>query len=214
MAALFPPRSNRIARGVLAGAVACLLLVPVGLMLWVRSPAVTGKGTTAIQPVAFDHRIHVTGLQIDCRYFHTTVERAAAAGLPSTETCIPCHTALWQGSSLFGPVRRSLATDRPIPWQRVNAVPDFVFFNHAIHLKGGIACETCHGRVDRMARVRQAAPLTMAWCLDCHRNPEPYRRSADAVVAMGWHPGQGFPHPAPLGAARIAEITSCSACHR
>jgi hypothetical protein len=214
MAALFPPRSNRIARGVLVGAVLCLLLAPVGLMLWVRSPAVTGQGATAAQPVAFDHRIHVTGLQIDCRYCHTTVERAAAAGLPSSETCIPCHTALWQASSLFAPVRRSLATDRPIPWQRVNALPDFVFFNHAIHLKGGVACETCHGRVDRMARVRQAAPLTMGWCLDCHWNPEPHRRSADAVVAMGWHPRPGLPRPAPLGTARIAEITSCSACHR
>lgn len=214
MAALFSPRSNRIARRALAGGVLAVLLVPVGLMLLVRTPAVTGEGATSPQPVAFDHRIHVTGLRIDCRYCHSSVERAATAGLPSTETCLPCHSDLWQKSAPFAPVRRSLDSHRPIPWRRVNALPDFVFFNHAIHLNGGVACETCHGRVDRMARVSQAAPLTMNWCLDCHRNPEPYRRPAEAVVAMGWHPTRAAPSPPPLDAARIDAITTCSACHR
>ena len=214
MASLFPPRSNRVARGVLGGGLLLVLLVPIALMIWVRTPAVTGAGTSATQPIPFDHRIHVNDLRIDCRYCHTTVERAASAGLPSTETCLPCHSTLWQQSSLFAPVRRSLATNRPIPWRRVNGLPDFVFFNHAIHLEGGVACETCHGRVDRMANVRQAAPLTMSWCIDCHRNPEPHRRPDDALVAMGWHPMPGTPRPVPLGPARISEITTCSACHR
>lgn len=214
MASLFTPRSTRVARQVLGGGLLLLVLLPVGLMIWVRSPAVTGEGAGAAQPVRFDHRLHVTGLRIDCRYCHATADRAASAGLPSTETCLPCHSTLWQRSSVFAPVRRSLATHRPIPWRRVNGLPDFVFFNHAIHLEGGVGCETCHGRVDRMAEVRQAAPLTMGWCLDCHRNPEPRRRPQDALVAMGWHSPPDTPRPAPLGPARISAITTCSACHR
>jgi len=214
MAALFSPSSNRVARVALAGAALVAVGVPVALMVWVRTPAVTGQGRAAPQPIAFDHRIHVTGLHIDCRYCHFTVERAATAGIPSSETCLPCHTSLWRESEVFTPVRHSIATRRPIRWQRVNSLPDFVFFNHAIHVKGGIACESCHGRVDRMAQVRQAAPLTMGWCIGCHRNPEPHRRPAGAVVAMGWRPGPGDRRPPPLGVARIREITSCSACHR
>jgi hypothetical protein len=214
MAYLFSPGSNRVARAALLAAGLCLVLVPLGVMVWVRTPAVTGEGAAPSQPVAFDHRIHVAGLRIDCRYCHSTAESAPTAGLPPTETCIPCHSTLWREGPLFAPVRSSLGTNRPIPWLRVNALPDFVFFNHAVHLKGGIGCEACHGRVDRMARVRQVAPLTMSWCLDCHRNPEPYRRPANAVVAMGWHSVAGSVGPKPLPDDRITAITTCSACHR
>ncbi len=214
MATLFSPRSNRIARGALGAALLLVVAVPLALMLWVRTPAITEEGRSAIQPIPFDHRVHVRGLRIDCRYCHDEVERAATAGLPSTETCIPCHSTLWRASSIFTSVRQSVATHRPIPWQRVNRLPDFVFFNHAIHVKGGIACESCHGRVDQMGQVRQAAPLTMGWCLDCHRDPEPHRRPAEAVVAMGWHPEPGGARPTPLGRERIRAITTCTACHR
>jgi hypothetical protein len=214
MAALFPPRSNRIAARILGVALALLVLVPAGAMIWVRSPAVTGRGRGARQPVAFDHRIHVAGLRVDCRYCHQSADREASAGLPPTATCLPCHSPVWLAGPLFAPVRRSLAADRPIPWRRVNQLPDFVFFNHAIHLRGGIGCETCHGRVDRMAEVRQAAPLTMAWCVDCHRNPEPGRRPDDALTAMGWRPSPAAPMPAALEPALRRELTTCSACHR
>jgi Cytochrome c7 and related cytochrome c len=214
MGALFPPRSNRIARRAIVAGLALIVLVPVGLMVLVRTPAVTEQGGGALQPIAFNHPMHVTGLQLDCRYCHYTADRAASAGFPSTETCVPCHSAAWLASAPFGPVRRSLATHRPIPWQRINRLPDFVFFNHAIHASGGIGCESCHGRVDRMAQVRQAAPLTMPWCIDCHRHPEPHRRPDGAITVMGWLPPAGAIQPAPLGAERIAAITTCSACHR
>jgi hypothetical protein len=214
MAALFPPRSNRIARGALVVALVLVLGVPVALMVWVRTPAVTEQGRRVVQPVQFDHRIHAADLQIDCRYCHYTVDRAATAGLPATETCVPCHKSVWLAGAPFTPVRQSLARSKPIPWRRVNRLPDFVFFNHAIHLKGGIACESCHGRVDRMAMVEQAKPLKMGWCLDCHRNPEPHRRPQEALTAMGWHSASGAAPLRPLGAARIQAITTCSACHR
>jgi len=214
MSALFSPKANRIARG---GLVALPLLAAatlVGLMVWVRTPAVTGQGRPATQPIPFDHRIHVTGLRIDCLYCHGTADRGASAGLPSTATCQPCHNDVWLSGPLFAPVRQSLASGRPIPWRRVNRLPDFVYFNHAIHASGGIGCESCHGRVDQMARVSQAEPLTMAWCLDCHRNPERRRRPAEAITAMGWRPSARAAAPAPLTAARRAAIVTCSACHR
>jgi hypothetical protein len=214
MAALFSPGSNRVIRRTLVAAAVLAVGIPVAIMVWVRTPAVTGQGRGAMQPMPFDHRIHVTGLRIDCRYCHNTVEREASAGLPATTTCVSCHDALWLSAAVFAPVRRSLATNRPIAWRRVDRLPDYVFFNHAVHLKGGVACESCHGRVDRMAQVRQAEPLTMSWCLDCHRNPEPRRRPADAITAMGWHPSPGAVHPPPLSPARQAAITTCSACHR
>lgn len=214
MAALYSPRANRIVRRVLGTGLALLVVIPVGLMIWVRTPAVTGQGRSARQPIPFDHRIHVTGLRIDCRYCHSTADRAATAGLPATATCVSCHSALWLSSRFFAPVRRSLGTNRPISWVRVNELPDFVFFNHAVHARGGVACESCHGRVDEMAQVRQAAPLTMGWCLDCHRDPEPHRRPVEAITVMGWHPPPGAARPAPLAAARLDAITTCSACHR
>jgi Cytochrome c7 and related cytochrome c len=214
MAALFPPRSNRIAARILGLALALLVIVPAGAMFWVRSPAVTGQGRGARQPLPFDHRLHVAGFRIDCRYCHQSADREASAGLPPTATCVPCHSAVWLAGPIFAPVRRSLATDRPIPWRRVNQLPDFVFFNHAIHLRGGIGCETCHGRVDRMAEVRQSAPLTMGWCVDCHRNPEPSRRPDDAITSMGWHPVPSTLHPAALDPPLRRELTTCSACHR
>jgi hypothetical protein len=214
VAALFTPRSNRVAAQVLGMALAAVVVIPAGIMFWVRSPLVTGQGRGAAQPIPFDHRIHVAGLRIDCRYCHQSADREASAGLPGTTVCVSCHTPLWLSGQLFTGVRRSLATNRPIPWRRVNQLPDFVFFNHAIHLRGGIGCESCHGRVDRMAQVRQAAPLTMAWCVACHRDPEPRRRPEEAVTAMGWHAAPGAAAPAVLSAARISEMTTCSACHR
>lgn len=191
MPALFSRHSNRLTHRLLTTGGALLLGVPLLLYWWVRSPYVTGQGHSADQPIPlFSHQIHVTGLRIDCRYCHNTAERAAAAGMPSTQSCIPCHNAVWLESGIFAPVRRSLATGRPIPWERVNRLPDFVFFNHAVHVNRGIGCESCHGRVESMAQVHQTAPLTMKWCLDCHRNPK-------AHSTIG-----------------VDRLTTCTACHR
>jgi Cytochrome c7 and related cytochrome c len=216
MPALFSRSSNRTIRLTLAAAAAALVGIPLALMAWVRTPAITGQRSAPAQPIPFDHRIHVTGLQIDCRYCHSTAERSAPAGVPATTVCVPCHSQVWRDGPVFAPVRHSLATGRPIPWQRVNSLPDFVFFNHAIHVRKGVGCETCHGRVDRMARVEQAAPLTMSWCLDCHRGPERYLRPVEQVTTMGWQPPGG---QAALGRElvrryHVSRLTNCSACHR
>jgi len=216
MPALFPRSSNRTIRVALAVAAAAVVGIPLLLMAWVRTPAITGQHSAPAQPIPFDHRIHVTGLRIDCRYCHSTAERAATAGIPATSECVPCHSQIWRDGPAFAPVRHSLATGRPIPWQRVNSLPDYVYFNHAIHVRKGVGCETCHGRVDRMARVEQATPLTMSWCLDCHRGPERYLRPIEQVATMGWQP----PRPqAVLGQElatryQVARLTHCSACHR
>src|SRR3954469_13515497 len=189
MPALFSPRSNLVARWIIVLALLAIVGIPLLLMWWVRTPYVTGQGHTVAQPVSlFSHQIHVTALQIDCRYCHYTVERTAAAGMPSSATCLPCHNQVWRSGSIFAPVRASLAAGTPIPWQRVNRLPGYVFFNHAIHVNKGVGCETCHGRVDEMTQVRQAAPLTMSWCLHCHNQPERYLRPVEQITTMGWRP--------------------------
>lgn len=217
MAALFSRRSNALAHRLILGAIATLIAVPVALYWWVRTPYVTGEGHSVRQPISlFSHQIHVTGLRIDCRYCHSTVERAATAGMPSSATCLPCHNPAWLRGAAFQPVHFSLASGHPIPWRRVNRLPDFVFFNHAVHLNGGVGCESCHGRVDQMAEVRQAAPLTMKWCLDCHRNPEPHLRPVDQVTTMGWRPEAQASAVIgrPPSHFTVQELTTCSACHR
>ncbi|HEY5087014.1 MAG TPA: cytochrome c3 family protein [Gemmatimonadaceae bacterium] len=216
MSALFPPWATRAARIVLAGGVTAMVVAPLFAMVWVRTPMARGEDLHIAQPVPFDHRIHVTGLRIDCRYCHAGAERSEWAGLPPTEKCVSCHTQTWISSSVFKPVRQSLTTGRPIPWRRVNELPDFVYFNHSIHVQKGVGCETCHGRIDQMAQVRQVAPLTMGWCLSCHVNPGPNLRPLEAVTAMGWTP------PASSSAMmrtlvadyRVERLTNCTTCHR
>lgn len=143
MAALFPRWTNPAARATLLALAIIAVGVPVMLMTWVRTPNATGQFKPVAQPVPFDHRLHVTGFNIDCRYCHASVERSAIAGLPSTETCLPCHSPVWTSSREFAPVRTSLATGRPLQWNRVYRLPGFVYFNHAIHVSKGVGCETC-----------------------------------------------------------------------
>jgi len=212
----FPPWSDSLLRAglVLAGGLA--LGVPLLLMAWVRSPQVTGERDPIAQPIDFDHRHHVVDDGIDCRYCHDLVDRSPYAGVPPTERCLNCHSQIWNTSPELAVVWASYTTDTPIPWRRVHQLPDFVYFDHAIHVGKGIGCETCHGRVDRMARVYQVAPLTMGWCLDCHREPERYLRPLDQVTTMGWRPGRSQRE---LGRElkeryRVRSITHCTACHR
>lgn len=219
MAALFPRWSNLVFRSVLLLVGAAVVGVPVLLMAWARTPWARGQFEPLEQPMWFDHRHHVTGYRIDCRYCHSLVERAATAGVPATEVCVPCHNALWLGSPYFEPVQRSLATGRPIAWRRVHDLPDFVFFNHAIHVGKGVGCESCHGRVDRMELVYQVAPLTMKWCLECHRDPAPHLRPLEEVTTMGWEPDTpglalGSMLMERYNVREGREITTCTACHR
>jgi Cytochrome c7 and related cytochrome c len=210
----FRRRDDVLLRLSLAGGAVMALFA--GGFLMVRVNAADIDHDAPVQPMWFDHRHHVTGYRIDCRYCHATVERAAVASVPPTETCVPCHQPVWRESRYFAPVRASLATGRPIPWVRVHDLPDYVFFHHAIHVRKGIGCETCHGRVDRMERVKQVAPLTMEWCLDCHREPERYLRPPSAITTMGYRPDRpqeevGLELKRAYG---IEEVTTCTACHR
>lgn len=185
-------------------------------MIYVRLPAVTGQGHAPEQPIPFDHRHHATRDQIDCLYCHPKAATEAKADIPTTERCMGCHQQIWTQSPMLAPVRESYATGKPIVWQRVNQLPDFVYFNHAIHVHQGVGCVTCHGRVDQMARVVQEVPLVMSWCVDCHRSPERHLRPRDVVTQMDWQPSTA---PEVLGtqlarAYRVRHLTDCSTCHR
>jgi hypothetical protein len=218
MAALFPWWANSIARASLLVLVTLLIVVPLGLMVWVRSSFATGQHADVRQPIPFDHRVHAGALHIDCRFCHSTVEIAAPAGLPPSTTCVNCHSKGLRESSLFAPVRNSIETGRAIAWNRVNALPDFVFFNHSIHVAKGVGCETCHGRVDRMSQASQAAPLTMQWCVSCHRDPSPHLRPTTEIATMGWHPDSAsdvaLAQASLAREHRVRSLTSCSTCHR
>ena len=192
MPQIFHHSTNALAKITIYGA----LFIIVAL-LWVavelnRSSWNTGQWVERQQPVQFSHKHHVGDDGIDCRYCHTSVETSASAGLPSTTTCMNCHKQIWADSPYLEPVRASFRTGKPIEWIRVHDLPDYAYFNHSIHVKKGVGCSTCHGRVDDMPIVYQAASLQMEWCLECHRAPERFLRPRDKVFDMTWRPGLGF----------------------
>jgi hypothetical protein len=216
MPQIFGRHANSYARASIIGVVVLLGAGFAAADRLSRSPYMTRAETVREQPIQFSHQHHVGGIGIDCRYCHTTVERAASAGIPPTKTCMNCHSQIWANSPFLEPVRESFRTGEPLRWIRVHDLPDFTYFNHSVHVKKGVGCATCHGRVDRMPLMWQSASLQMAWCLDCHRNPEKYVRPRAAVFQMDYQP------PADqleLGARLVKEyeiqaLTSCSVCHR
>jgi len=215
MPQVFHPSTNTISRVSVFGAVFVVAAAVGGAAMVVRSPYVTEAGVVRSQPVPFSHQHHVGEAGIDCRYCHRGVEREALAGMPSTEDCLGCHSQLWADSEMLGPVRASWQSGRPIEWVRVHDLPDFVYFHHGIHVSQGVACETCHGRIDRMPLTWRNATLHMEWCLECHRHPERNLRPVDAVLAMGWERGANTPSGAELASAgHVQGRTDCSACHR
>ena len=232
MAQIFHRSTNTISRVTIFGA-----LFGVCFLFWAmaaiqRSPYVTYAGVARSQPVPFSHQHHVAGLGIDCRYCHTSVEESRFAGIPPTKTCMNCHSQIWTNSYMLEPVRESLRTDKSLVWTRVNDLPDFVYFDHSIHINKGVGCDTCHGPVDRMPLMYNYASLQMEWCLDCHRAPEKNLRPRDQVFNMRYEQpsaqkrleldGQIFQDQDSLGAylvkkyrlRTVADITSCSTCHR
>src|SRR5262249_39620084 len=152
--------------------------------VYVRTPYSDNREFPVDQPMQFDHRHHVKDDGIDCRYCHGDAERSSYAGIPATEVCMGCHSEVWSGSPMLEPLRRSWFSGKPIPWNRVHKLPDFVYFNHAVHLKKGVGCASCHGRVDQMALAYPVFSLTMGWCLDCHRNPAPHLRPPEEITNM------------------------------
>jgi hypothetical protein len=219
MAQVFHRSTNTISKVSLFGAV----FIIAGL-LWVgaelqRSPYNTRAFVAREQPVQFSHKHHVADDGIDCRYCHTSVEESAFASIPPTKTCMNCHSQIFAESPYLEPVRESWRTGKPIRWTRVHDLPDFVYFNHSIHVNKGVGCSTCHGRVDLMPLTYQVASLQMEWCLSCHRNPEPILREPDQIYKMDWEPPpdqarRGHELRAKYNIPSAEVLTSCSTCHR
>ena len=215
MPQVFKRSTNTLARVSIFGAVFFVAASLWGLAAINRSAYVTQQGVVRQQPVQFSHRHHAGELGIDCRYCHTQVERAAVAGVPPTKTCINCHAQIWADSQFLEPVRASWRTDRSIEWIRVYDLPDYVYFNHGIHVQKGIGCASCHGRVDHMNQIFQAVSLHMEWCLDCHRAPERHVRPKEQVFNMAWRADdQATLGPELVKAYDIHTRVDCSACHR
>ena len=210
------PKWTNLLRPVLA---ATLVLVPAYLVVLLASgasPRTTNVGYRPVQPVPYSHALHAGQLGIDCRYCHNTVEVAAHAAVPPTQTCMNCHARIRSTSPKLLPVRESYATGLPIPWVRVHDLPDYVYFNHSAHVRRGVGCVECHGRVDTMDVVTQVHRLSMGWCLDCHRHPEPHLRPPDMVTKMDWVAPED---PEVYGrklrqANNINPSTQCWTCHR
>ncbi len=189
MAQIFSPSSNVVAKISIVGA---LMAVPaLGASIYGINMVYGYKYYIPVeQPVQFSHKHHVGDDGIDCRYCHTSVEKSFSAGMPSTHTCMSCHSQIWSDSPELQVVRASYASGQPLRWNRVHDMPDFVYFNHSIHIKKGVGCETCHGRVDEKPLMFKSHSMTMSWCLDCHRQPEKFLRPREAVFTMGYVPGK------------------------
>jgi hypothetical protein len=211
---LFPVWTDtalRIALGLGALAVPAAFVVP---MVYVRTPYNQARDFEVDQPVQFDHRHHVGDDGIACLYCHNLAETTASAGIPSTDVCMGCHSQVWQDSPMLAPVRESFVSGRPISWNRVHRVPDFVYFNHAVHVRGGIGCARCHGDVAAMPIDRQVAPLTMGFCLDCHRENRHRGEELTLDAAVPARGGATDGHRASGGAPLVAPLETCTACHR
>jgi Cytochrome c7 and related cytochrome c len=229
---IFHRSTNALSRATIFGAVFIVAGLGWVLMELQRSPYITNAGVHKAQPVPFSHQHHVTGLGIDCRYCHTSVERSSFAGIPPTKTCMNCHSQIWTNAQLLEPVRASYRSGESLQWTRVNQLPDFVYFNHSIHVTKGVGCNTCHGPVDKMPLMYQENSLQMEWCLNCHRAPEKYLRPRDQVFNMVYQEptstvpvvvdGTSYIDQDSLGAAlvkkyelrTVQDITSCNTCHR
>jgi hypothetical protein len=218
MPQIFHPAADTIARTVLVA----LLVGPAALLgfAWAfeRSGYATGQDRVVEQPVPFSHQHHAGELRIDCRYCHVTVETSRFAGIPSTHVCMTCHSQVWTNAPMLAPVRQSLAEGRPLRWNRVHQLPGYVYFDHSIHVAKGVACASCHGPVHEMPLVRQVAPLTMGWCLDCHRNPGPRLSPPEALFDTRIAPGGDGLDQARAYLARYhvrtRGLTDCTVCHR
>ena len=221
MAQIFARSSNSFARVTLVSGILGIFGVwGVGYALY-RAPYTTEVNVPLLQPVPFSHNHHVSGLGLDCRYCHTSVEKSSYAGVPPTETCMTCHSQLWKDAPILAPVRESLATGQSIEWKRVNQTPDFVFFNHSIHVQKGVGCSSCHGPVDQMPITWKAHSLYMRWCLECHNEPQRYLRPRDQIFNTQWQPppdqlqrGQDLIAADHISTNRRPQLTACSMCHR
>lgn len=221
MPQIFRARANTLSWTILI--VAALLLIAVASLAarYFSSPYYSGVNRTPSQPVPFSHKHHVGELGLDCRYCHTSVQHSAFAGVPESEICMTCHSQLWTNARMLAPVRQSLKQDTPLRWRRVHDLPDYVHFDHSVHVNHGVPCQACHGRVDKMPLTTQRKTLFMQFCLDCHRNPAPHLRPPDAVFQMGWRPDGNVDRQrygerlmTRYHTPSIERLTDCSLCHQ
>jgi Cytochrome c7 and related cytochrome c len=217
MAAIFGPAANLAVKVTLLAVAAIVLLGACVWFWWPRTDYARNLNSVVDQPIPFSHQHHVAGLGLDCRFCHTSVETSANAGLPPTSTCMTCHSQVWTNAALLAPVRESLANNTPIIWHRVTDLPDYVYFNHSIHIAKGVGCESCHGAIESMPLTYKAKTLTMEFCLDCHRNPASNLRPKSAIYDTGWRRTNDTPSPATLlSLYHVPDrtLTDCSLCHR
>lgn len=214
MPQIFPKRANLYPILSLVGALVAGVAV-IGLIWYYFSPEYTDVGYQPEQPVPYSHEVHVGKLGLDCQYCHTNVDKASFANIPSTETCMNCHSQVRTESEQLTNVMESWKTGTPIEWVNVHMLPDYAHFNHSRHVNVGVGCESCHGRVDQMEVVSQTQPLSMSWCLDCHRSPEENLRPPSEVTTMGWEPdsNQVQKNLRRIEAEGIKPPTNCSSCH-
>lgn len=215
MAQLFPKKIDLMIRGV-GLAVAIGAGVTAGGMLLLHHPKKIEPGYQPTQPIAYSHKLHAGNLGMDCMYCHNTVDKSSYAAIPSSQTCMNCHSKVKAQSVVLEPLRKSYEANEPVPWVKIHRLPDYAFFNHSAHVNSGVSCVTCHGRVDQMIEVKQVQPLTMAWCLECHRNPATHIRPAEFVTKLDWKPERD---PAEIGREiivkkKINPPVNCSGCHR
>lgn len=217
MANLFPRWSNKVPLQV--GIIGAVVVIAITLgMTYYFTPKYSRVGYEPIQPVPFEHSLHVNQLGMDCRYCHTYVDRSEHANVPTSGTCMNCHSQVLTDSPALAPVRESYESGEPIRWVRVHKTPEYVYFNHSVHVNRGISCVECHGQINEMERVRHEKPFTMLFCLDCHRNPEAFMRPIEEVYNLNWkapsakeqkQKGKQFVHD-----WRVHPPQSCSGCHR
>jgi hypothetical protein len=215
MGQIFPKNIDLMIRGALlvAGLGAA---ATAGGMLFIHHPERIEPGYQPQQPIPYSHKLHAGNLGMDCLYCHSSVDKSSYAAIPATQTCMNCHSKVKGTSVVLEPLRKSYELDQPIPWVKIHRLPDYVYFNHSAHVNSGVSCVTCHGRIDQMIEVKQAKSLTMAWCLDCHRNAAPNLRPAEFVTKLDWKPERD---PVEIGREIIATKkinppVNCSGCHR
>ena len=219
---IFPKWTNWLPLALVVGAALAGGAVVTGVAIYC-TPKYTRAGYQPVQPVPFSHKIHAGQLGVDCRYCHNSVEKSWFANLPGASTCMNCHNQILKADSRLAIVRDSAANNTPIPWVQVHKVPDYVYFNHSVHVRRGMSCVECHGRIDQMDEVRHDKPFSMSFCLDCHRDPAAKIRRTDKVTDLGWQwstnaveaekmqevNGKKFVHD-----WKVESLQSCSACHR
>jgi hypothetical protein len=218
MANIFPRSSNFLPLKVIAcGAITVPLVI--AAVWYYFTPKYTRVGYMPTQPVPFSHALHVGQLGMDCRYCHSFVEVGGPANIPTTQTCMNCHSQVKKDSSKLAAVRESWETGKPIPWVKIHQAPDYVYFNHSVHVNRGVSCQSCHGNINRMEVVYHAEPHSMGWCLECHRNPEKHIRPVEHVFNLDWKPEMIGEKQETLGKRLAADWNiqppqNCAACHR